>query len=76
MSTIVYTKTNCSFCVKAKDLLTKENIEYTEISLDDEVTRGVFLEQFPGVRTVPYIIIDDEKVGTYDNLVEYLKQSK
>ena len=71
MKAVIYTKHNCPYCVKAKVLLKLENIEYTEISIDDDVSRGVFLEQFPGVRTVPYIIIDDEKVGTYDNLVEY-----
>jgi glutaredoxin 3 len=73
MSIIVYTKQNCGSCIKAKALLSQKEIEYTEVSIDDDVTRGIFVEQFPDVRTVPFIIIDDVKVGNYEQLVEYLK---
>ena len=73
MSIVVYTKQNCGSCIKAKALLSQKEIEYTEVSIDDDVTRGIFVEQFPDVRTVPFIIIDDVKVGNYEQLVEYLK---
>jgi glutaredoxin len=36
-----------------------------------ELTREEFMEIFPNVRTVPFIIIDGEEVGGYDRLVEY-----
>ena len=71
MSIVVYTKVNCPSCVKAKAMLSQKELDFVEVSIDDDVTRGVFLEQFPGVRTVPFIIIDDEKVGGYDQLCEY-----
>lgn len=73
MSIVVYTKQNCGSCVKAKALLAQKQVEYTEVSIDDDVTRGIFVEQYPDVRTVPFIVIDDVKVGSYEQLVEYLK---
>ena len=32
----VYTKTNCSWCTKAKELLKKHNIEFEEINIDED----------------------------------------
>lgn len=68
---IIYTKDNCPFCVKAKEFFSQKNELYTEMKLGEDLTREDFMSIFPDVRTVPFIIINGEKVGGYDRLVEY-----
>jgi glutaredoxin 3 len=69
----VYSKDNCPYCVKAKNLLNARGIEFTEIKIGVDITRDEFLETFPSARTVPQIILEGEHIGGYTKLVEYLK---
>jgi len=68
---LIYTKDNCPFCVQAKNLFTNKGEQYIEKKIGKDLTREEFMESFPDVRTVPFIIIDTEKVGGYDKLVEW-----
>ena len=72
MIIIIYSKPNCQYCVKAKDLLERLGYEYTE----KVVTKDISLEEFfkelgKTVRTIPQIVIDDEHIGSYNELTEY-----
>jgi glutaredoxin 3 len=64
----VYSKDNCPYCVKAKNLLKARGIDFTEIKIGVDITRDEFLATFPNARTVPQIILEGEHVGGYDNL--------
>jgi glutaredoxin len=68
---LIYTKDNCSYCAQAKNLFTNKGQQYIEKKIGKDLTREEFLESFPDVRTVPFIIIDTEKVGGYDKLIEW-----
>ena len=68
---LIYTKDNCSYCVQAKNLFTNKGQQYIEKKIGKDLTREEFLESFPDVKTVPFIIIDTEKVGGYDKLIEW-----
>lgn len=70
--TIVYSKDNCPYCVKAKALLKGYGIAYTEVTIGKDITREEFLDLFPTARTVPQIILDGERIGGYDELVKRL----
>ena len=70
----IYSKENCIFCVKAKDLLTKRGIAFDEISAVE--FRDVLIERVTRAsgaapKTVPQIFIDSEYVGGYDQLVQW-----
>lgn len=73
----IYGKPNCPFCIAAKNILTTHNIsyEYSEVGID--FSREWLLEEFPGAKTYPQIVIviDDVsfKIGGYTELKEYLK---
>lgn len=71
----VYSKDNCPFCVKAKSLLQKSNIEFTEMKVGEDVTREELLAIIPNARSVPQIVINDKIIGGYDDLVEYLENT-
>lgn len=64
----VYSKDFCPFCDSAKELLKDKGYEYTEIKIGRNITREDFLEKFPGVRTVPQILINGIRIGGYDDL--------
>jgi len=56
----VYTKDNCPACVALKDKLRSGNREFIEIKIGRDITREAFIEKFPGVRTVPYMVDNDK----------------
>lgn len=68
----IYSKDNCIFCTRAKDLLNRKNIQYTEYNLDRNYTKEQFLQKFPDARTVPQIIIDNEHIPGYEPLTEWM----
>ena len=69
MKFIMYSKDNCPWCDRAKELITSKGDEYEEFKIGRELTREEFVEQFPNVRTVPYIILDGQAIGGYDVLL-------
>ena len=72
MNVIVWSKTNCAFCLKAKHLLKDKNIDFEERLIGQKWSREELLEMVPDARSVPQIIIDEKVVGGYNKLVKYL----
>jgi glutaredoxin 3 len=71
MKVEVFSKTICPYCTQAKNYLKKNGIEYTETNLDDDEARKAFYEMCgPGVRTVPQIFVDGERIGGYTELIK------
>ncbi|WP_392349863.1 glutaredoxin 3 [Parasynechococcus sp.] len=65
----IYTWQTCPFCVRAKALLDRKGVSYTEHSVDgDEPGRDAMAERGNGRRSVPQIFIDDHHVGGCDEL--------
>ncbi len=65
----VYTWSTCPFCIRAKALLAKKGVEFTEYCIDgDEAARAVMAERSQGRRSVPQIFINDQHIGGCDDL--------
>jgi glutaredoxin 3 len=73
MNIIIYTKSNCPNCVSAKALLKSNNLEYEEISLDDDAKRAQFCASHPGVQQMPQIFYKGERIGGFAGLREWIK---
>ena len=72
MKVVIYSTVMCPFCDRAKMLLQKRNIDYTEFKVDQDVKLfEEMLELSNGRRSVPQIFIDDRHIGGYDDLVEF-----
>lgn len=69
----IYSKDQCPWCERAKSLLELHDVTYNEIKIGREITREEFIEQFPGVRTVPQIYVGDVRVGGFDDLSASIK---
>jgi glutaredoxin len=70
---IIWTKDSCSFCIKAKNLLTANKISFEERRIDKNWTKQQLLEMVPDARTVPQIFIDNMYIGGYTDLVGFIK---
>jgi len=69
----MYTKPDCIFCEKAKNLLhSQDNCVINEVRLDKEPQFIADVKERLG-NTVPQIIIDGVHIGGYDNLVNYIE---
>ncbi|CAB1274125.1 glutaredoxin 3 [Candidatus Nitrosacidococcus tergens] len=74
---VIYTTAWCPYCIKAKALLSKKNINYTEIRVDLEPwQRSIMIEKSGGRRTVPQIFIDNEAIGGCADLFSLDQQRK
>ena len=60
----------CGFCARARALLERKGIEWTEINLEDEPERRAEMIERSGRRTVPQIFIDGKPIGGYDDACE------
>ena len=67
----IYTTAACPYCRRAKDLLRRKNIAFTEIAVDgDARARKEMTERALGRMTVPQIFFDTVHVGGCDELHE------
>ena len=57
----VYTKDNCPACVTLKASLVKSGEAFREIRIGKDITREEFMAKYPTVRTVPYMLDDEDK---------------
>ncbi len=73
----IYTWQYCPFCIRAKSLLKKKNIYFTEYKIDgDEVARALMIKRADGRRTLPQIFIDNEGIGGCDDLYTLENENK
>ena len=69
----IYGTNNCNYCRKAKQLLLQHDKAYTFIDVSEsEDIRSAFFNRFPGVSTVPQIVLGEEHIGGYIELEKSL----
>ena len=65
----IYTWRTCPFCIRAKQLLDRKGVSYSEFSVDgDEPARDAMAARGDGRRSVPQIFINDQHIGGCDEL--------
>lgn len=73
---VIYSKTYCPFCVRAKSLFDSKSVSYEEIMVDSDPNLFAELKKKSGMMTVPQIFIDDKLVGGYTELAELDSQGE
>ena len=68
----ISSKPNCIFCEKAEKLCQIKELEYKKYMLDVDVSREELITKFPEARTFPQITKDDQYIGGYTVLEQYL----
>ena len=65
----IYTWRACPFCIRAKSLLDRKGVTYTEYAIDgDQAARQAMSEKAGGRTSVPQTFIDGQHVGGCDDL--------
>ena len=72
MKVEIYSKESCPFCVKAKALAERENLDFDYYMLNEDFTREELFEKFPTARTFPQITVDGKSIGGYDDFQTYI----
>ncbi len=67
---VMYTKSWCPYCDRAKALLRDKGQSWTEIDIEEHDERRAEMIQRSGQSTVPQIWIGDRHVGGFDELAE------
>ena len=75
---VVYTKSGCKYCQRAKKFMAERKMFYTEVNMDDDVTRSQFYEKLNAaegrhedlIKTVPQIFIGERRIGGFGDLRE------
>jgi glutaredoxin 3 len=65
---IIYSTSYCPYCLRAKALLKRKGLSFTEIFVDEDDQKREEMITKTNRYTVPQIFIDDQHVGGYDDL--------
>ncbi len=73
----IYTWSTCPFCIRAKALLNKKGVQFTEYCIDgDEAARAEMAKRANGRRSLPQIFINNQGIGGCDELYALNAQGK
>ena len=75
MNIVMYTQDLCGYCTAAKNVFESRGWEYVSRNIKHTDNYDNLKELLPNVKTVPQIRIDDEHIGGYDNLIEWIKNA-
>ncbi|MFY8148697.1 MAG: glutaredoxin 3 [Prochlorococcaceae cyanobacterium] len=65
----IYTWRYCPFCIRAKQLLERKGVPYTEYAIDgDHAARAAMTERADGRSSLPQIFIAGRGIGGCDEL--------
>jgi glutaredoxin 3 len=65
----IYTWRFCPFCIRAKGLLDRKGVTYSEYMIDgDEAARQAMIRRSEGRSTVPQIFVNNRGIGGCDDL--------
>jgi glutaredoxin 3 len=73
MKITIYSKSNCTLCDQAKNLLKSKSMEYDEYWVDANIIAEQRMRD-AGIRQMPAIYINDQYVGGLAGLQAALKQ--
>lgn len=73
---VIYTFETCPYCIRAKRLLTKNNINFKEIDITNQDDKLDELKEKTGIGTVPQIFVDGKFIGGCDELYELYRNGE
>jgi len=74
MTFIVYSKDNCSYCHKLKQVLELTGKKFIILNLGEDFDREEFLDRFGEGSTFPQVIYDGENIGGCVETIRFVKK--
>ena len=73
---VVYTTDYCPYCTRAKALLTKKAVPFTEVNVEERPELRSWLISAAGQRTVPQIFVNNPPIGGFSDMAALEHQGK
>ena len=73
---LIYSTSWCQPCKLAKKLLQERGLDFQEIDIEEKGWSREDLFDITGGRTVPQVVINDDIIGGYDDLVRFDQEGK
>ncbi len=67
---VIYSTGMCSYCVRARQLLERKGVRYTEHRVDEQTDLRHEMESKSRRRSVPQIFINDAHIGGFNELAQ------
>ena len=64
----MYSKIECPYCIRAKQLLASKGVAFTDIRIDEHPEKRAEMIARCNRNTVPQIFINDQAIGGCDDL--------
>jgi glutaredoxin 3 len=76
MNFIVYSKSNCPYCYKIKQVLEMTGSDYKVHTLGEDFTRQEFYAKFGQGSTFPQVVCDDKNLGGCVDTIKFLREQQ
>ena len=70
----LWSRDNCQWCERVRQLFAATNIQYLEYKLDKDFTRHQFYEEFEEGATFPQVQLDNKPIGGCKDTLHYLQE--
>ena len=70
----VYSKEDCPYCYKVKQVLELTGSKFVMYNLNEHFTKEEFYAEFGVGSTFPQVLCDDKKLGGSIETINYLKE--
>ena len=74
MNFTVYTKDNCPYCSKIKQVLSGKGLNFVAYKLGVDFEKKAFYDQFGEGSTFPQVVLNNENLGGCNDAVKYLRE--
>jgi glutaredoxin len=76
MNFAVYSKQDCPYCYKVKQVLELTGNKFVVYNLGEDFTKEEFYSEFGEGSTFPQVVCDDQKLGGCTDTVRFLKEKQ
>ena len=76
MKFTIYSKTDCPYCEKVKQVLDLTKQSFVVYTLGTDFTREQFYAEFGEGSTFPQVLCDEKKLGGSVETIKYLKEQQ
>lgn len=76
MNFTVYSKSECPYCYKVKQVLELTGSNFIVYNLGEDFTREEFVSEFGPSATFPQVLCEGEKLGGCTDTIKFLKEKQ
>jgi len=76
MKFVIYSKENCPYCSKVKQVLELTGTQFVVYTLGEDFNREEFYSEFGEGSTFPQVICDDKKIGGCSDTIKFLREQQ